>query len=125
MAATYDVTQLADNPIYQVRYKIGDTDMDTVMLQDEEIQFAIDSKTDLHAAAVMCCETIVTRLAKNFNFKLGPSDNAMSEQYYHFSQILKMLRSQATPGPIFENPNRTIFSVDMMNATSCGYVKEE
>jgi hypothetical protein len=93
------------------------------MLQDEEIQFAIDSKVDLLAASIMCCETITSRLAKKFDFRLGPSDNKLSQQYEQYNKVLERLKNSRVGlgGPVFFNPNRSIFDIDMMNACNEGH----
>jgi hypothetical protein len=128
MAATYNVEQLATNAVYRVRYTIGDTDVVTeAMLQDEEIQFALDSKVDERKAAIMCCETITSRLAKKFDFKLGPSDNKISQQFKQYSEVLQRLKSENSSFgiPAYFNRDKAIFDIDMMNAVKDSHISEE
>ena len=41
MAFSYNLDELSENPLYQVRFQIGDTVEDVHEFEDEELQFLL------------------------------------------------------------------------------------
>ncbi len=71
MTWTYDVTALDDNPVYRVRFLIGDTDSAAPLVQDEEITFAISQETSEYGAAARCCESVARNMLRRANVRIG------------------------------------------------------
>lgn len=64
MTWTYDVTQLASNTTYQVRFAMGDTVQNDPQVQDEEIAFALSQRKSVSGAAAMCCRNLASRFSR-------------------------------------------------------------
>lgn len=71
---SYDPSQLGDNRLYQVRFRLGDTDESTAHFKDAEIQFALDSSGEsVLEACISCVTAILPRVARGGEgFKVGP-----------------------------------------------------
>lgn len=67
MTFTYQLNP--PNDIARVRFHIGDTDSDAVILQDEEITFALDESGTWQAAVISCINAIIAQIARNPKFE--------------------------------------------------------
>ena len=85
---SYDPTQLATSPLYQVRMMIGDVVSTAQQLADAEILFAISSRTTTYGAAAECCRNLSARYARSV-------DQAAGSQKISYSQLSKQYATQA------------------------------
>lgn len=60
MTATYDASSLAVSALYRVRFRIGDTDTDAPLLQDEEITYLLTGNGE-DATVVEVARALLTR----------------------------------------------------------------
>jgi hypothetical protein len=128
MTWTYDATKLNDSPIYQVRFQIGDTETKMQLLQDEEIQFVLNTRESVIAAAVNCCEIIAAKLYKNPDFKLGPYTESASQLAANYEKLALRLRKTLNIGntPLYTPAHEAVFDNDMMNSTAdSAFIPEE
>ncbi len=126
MAWTYNVAELATSQLFQVRFMIGDTIQTDPLLQDEEINLIIAEKGNVRSAAVECCERISSAFARQTDYKLGPYSVNASDRSKRYEELAKKLRNKVGLAvPIFEDPRRTIFDIDMMNDAYCSHPSEE
>lgn len=64
MAWSYDPSQLATMPAYQVRLLIGDTLATDKQMQDEEIDFYLTTRANIYGSAAECCRTLATQFSR-------------------------------------------------------------
>jgi len=76
---TYDPTQIAAKPLFQVRWLIGDVIQTDQQLQDEEIGFAVTQRPSIYGAAAECCRALSARLARQ-------ADTAQGDLHTTYSQ---------------------------------------
>lgn len=71
---SYDPTQLSSSKLFQVRFRLGDTDASTAHFRDSEIQFALDvAGGSVLEACISCVLAILPRVANSGEgFKVGP-----------------------------------------------------
>ena len=100
MAVTYDPTQLNVSPLFQVRFRLGDTDVTAASFQDEEIQFALDAHaSDVTRACIDCVSAILPRMANMKEFSVGPYKEAQgSKTYDYWSKLLDELKASLKAG---------------------------
>jgi hypothetical protein len=122
MAWTYDATKLDSDKLMQVRFAIGDTIEDDPLLQDEEINHEIAINTSTLSAAIECCEAIAAKFARKADYNTGPVSVKASQQSVRYTRLAASLRAKASmqSAPVYTNPDRAIFSIDMMNS-SCDH----
>lgn len=108
----------------QVRLLIGDTDEDYAYLQDEELQFYLDKGHSLEKTAVWGVKRIITRLAKEVSYKIGPEQVEASDRLQHFKDILEMLQDDRADH-IITAPTAVIrpacFTIGMTDNRGGGY----
>lgn len=71
-----------------VRFLCGDTDPDAPLMQDEEINFILTKKTKPENAAIDCARTILSKLARQVDYTIGPEHVAASERFKQYKQYL-------------------------------------
>lgn len=128
MSWTYDITQLATSKLYQVRFIIGDTIVADPLLQDEEINFILTQKESTIATSIECCDRIVSVNARNADYDLGPFSIKASQRVKNYTELAKKLQNRniaVSGAPLFTDPSRIIFDVDMMNDSWCSHPEEE
>lgn len=124
MAWTYDSTALADNELYQVRFLIGDTNVNDPLLQDEEINFTLSEKDTVIAAAITCCERIAAAFARMVDHKLGPYSVSNSQKARHYTELAKKLTKQIAKYNVpamSSDQAGSIFDKDMMQNNTCDH----
>jgi hypothetical protein len=84
---TYDPTLLATNKVYQIRLAIGQTyKYDLIVLQDEEIQYFLDTNhADISTASIKCIDAMISRAG-------GLVDKETGQVSESGSQLLDSLR---------------------------------
>lgn len=125
MSFTYEPAQLSTSPLYQVRYRLGDTDSDTASFQDEEIVFTLESNNqNITLTCIACISALLPRLARQTEFKLGPySEKESSSAYAYWTKLLSELKAQATSyaAPIMRPPmTPALFHYNMMGVDDNG-----
>jgi hypothetical protein len=125
MSFSYDVTELANNPIYQVRYRLGDTVEASATFQDEEIQYSLgNNANDLTRTCIECVSALLPRIASKPDFEVGPySETLSSSAYAYWVKMLEELKAQLTSvsAPIMKPPTtRSIFYYDMLGVNDPG-----
>jgi len=71
MSWSYNPAQLATNTTYQVRRLIGDVNMNTQQVQDEEIAFALTQRATIYGAAAECCSYISAQYSRDVDTVAG------------------------------------------------------
>lgn len=90
---TYDPTLAKDTD--KVRYLVGDTDDDDLMLEDTEIKFLLTLENDnLFEAAARACETIAAKFARDVNYRFSTMWQDASDAYDHYMRLAKRLRER-------------------------------
>ena len=84
-----------DSLIDEVRFKIGDTDKDYYLLEDEEIEFVLESvNNSILESCIACVRAILPKLAKEVDYAIGPEKVNASDRYKHYSSILNSMISE-------------------------------
>lgn len=117
MSWTYDPTKIEEQPLYQVRYYIGDTSEDDPLLEDEEILFELSKvNNDAMQAAIHCCERIAAKLTTQVSYRLGPYSIDLSKKAEAYLKMAEKLRQKlsSSGGPTWTGTRDPIFDVGMM-----------
>lgn len=107
MTFTYTADPESED-IDAVRLLVGDVDSTEVQLQDEEIQFLIDTwsyKGSMYYVASMAAETIASRYTREINISADSQNIQMSElqqKYLTMGERLRMLHNQLLAGGIVD-----------------------
>ena len=67
MSFSYDLASPTD--VTRVRRHISDTNEETAIFSDEEIQFALDEEGSVSAAVIACIKQIIAKLASEPNMQ--------------------------------------------------------
>lgn len=93
MTWTYNLADLSTNEKDQIRLEIGDTDEQSQLLQDEEIEQAISVERNFWSASARCCEMISRLFLRRADVKLGRAMmvtyTKMAEQYLMMAASLR------------------------------------
>lgn len=92
MAWTYKAEQLSTSPLYQVRFYLTDTDADDRLMEDEEVQFLLDTWMPLVNSVVMVAAVGAQQLANRFARELDVSGDGVSIES---SALMERFRSVA------------------------------
>lgn len=95
---SYKPEELAKEPLYQVRFHLGDTDEDTASFQDEEIKYALSyNNNDVLRSCIACITALLPRLAQQTEFTVGPySEKSGSSAYNYWTKMLDELKSKVS-----------------------------
>lgn len=116
MSWTYDPTQLNESPLMQIRLILGDTDESDPLMQNEEIQFYIDSLGDVNRASIECIDAALARIASIPDYKLGPYQESTDNRVAYLNKRRAQLEEELTKycPPLSEKPTTSpIFGYDM------------
>ena len=123
MSWTYDVETLADSLKDQIRLKIGDTDPDAPLLEDEEINFFITNKEpSLLLATLDCLNVCIMRISNLPDYKLGPYSESHTSRLKYLTALRDDIQQEACLSglPASELPTtENIFSYDIMSSFCC------
>lgn len=119
MAWTYSPENLATSKRDQIRFSLGDTNEDTALLQDEEIDFILlQAGDDVPTASLAACSAIIGILSSAVSFRVGPYSEDQSDRRKAYEVLYRRMRLElirANP-PIMLNPTTSaIFRYDMMS----------
>ena len=96
MAFSYDVTQLDSSPLFQVRFRLGDTVESTASFQDGEITYSLNcNQQDVLSTCIDCISALLPRIASKSKFSLGPySEEEGKNSYEYWSKLLNELKAK-------------------------------
>ena len=120
MSFHYDPTRLSEEPLFQVRFRLGDTVEDTAFFQDEEITFALSqTNQDVVKACIQCVEAILPRIVSSSKgFTVGPytEKGVETASYQYWSRLLTDLKKDLSSGsaPVMMPAGPSIFHYDML-----------
>lgn len=104
----------------KVRFLIGDTDNDNLMLSDDEIAFAlVESSDNLYYAAAGLCRSIAARFARDVNYRFSTLWQDSGDAYIHYMELAKKYEDEALSG------GGSIEVVFTMSGHSCTQYPEE
>lgn len=101
MSFSYNPSDLSTSEKDQVRFLIGDVDSSNPILQDEEIDFAIDSQSNVYYAAAECAIAIAARYAPDVNVTIDGMSVQNQDKMKKYQAIANNLRMRATSNPKF------------------------
>jgi hypothetical protein len=118
MSFSYDPTDLATE-LNHLRLKIGDTDENDPLLQDEEIAFVQSQESSFYMRASVCCKLIVSHLAREVNFKIGNFSEDAKDAYLRYKEMEKeflALASESYPwaGGVVKSDKESIRTDDAL-----------
>lgn len=125
MSFSYDAAKLASSPIYQMRFRLGDTIKDSATFQDEELAYALScNQNDVVRTSIECITALLPRLAQQPDFKVGPySETERARSYDYWIKLLAELKSKIASynPPLSQEPTgNAIFHYDMMGVDEYG-----
>lgn len=104
-----------------VRFIIGDTEADFPLLQDAEINFALDiSGGHVYKAAESCLGAILAKMAKQVSTTLGPERIDAEKRYNHYKDLLDRIKAERrghSAYPLGDVSSAATFDVGMHDAT--------
>jgi len=101
MAFTYDIT----TDIGKVRRNIGDTDSATALLQDDEIQYYLDSANDnIYLASALAAQAISAEFSRKADTTVETVSVKYSQRAAQYASLSQRLRQDAkrlnAPNPV-------------------------
>lgn len=100
-----------------VRFLIGDTKASMPLLQDEEIDYNLETIKSPYLAAAACCESIAAAYARECDKTIGPTSikaNTLMEKYLKLAEHLKKENRRKTIRvPVMTQPHEAIFDVGL------------
>jgi hypothetical protein len=109
------------NPLFQVRLRIGDTNEDDPLLQDEEILFFLEQMGgNVLDASIRACFTIIAFLAGQVDFRVGPYSESNGNRLKWYQALLDQLSALQPGMSILMKPPTTppIFKYEMFGMES-------
>jgi hypothetical protein len=91
-----------------VRFKIGDTDEGDQLLQDGEINALISDAGSKQLAAVLACDAIVAKFARDADFSNMHLDVSRSQRVEQYRTLGTTLRLQFNSGLLPSNPSESV-----------------
>ena len=130
MAFTYNISELSENPLYQVRFQLWDNVEEIHSFEDEELQFLLDQASgDVDKACILACDKMLAKLASATDYKLGPyTENGSDARYNRWLTLKKTFVAAQTSynAPIAQQPTTSpIFGYDMMSVDCCADGSDE
>lgn len=87
MTATYVVADLSTSTTYQIRLILGDTDVTSALLQDEEIAFFYGRRGTVNGGAAMGARSISAKFSQLSDTAIGPQKFALSQKAANFKAL--------------------------------------
>lgn len=94
MTFTYSSSSIATD-LAKVRLTIGDTDSNSPLLTDEEINYFLGEKDDIVLAACDCVRAIIAKLARDVDRSNLGMSASRSQKQQHYQDLLGRLEAQA------------------------------
>jgi hypothetical protein len=80
----------------KVRGKIGDTDENRQLLQDETIEAVLVTYPTIIGASIECCKRIIARLARDVDRSAVGMSASRSQVIQHYKDLIEQLKDEAT-----------------------------
>jgi len=97
MMSQYDPSLPTDRD--KVRFHVGDTDNDNLMLSDDEVTFALTEKADnIYLAAASLCRSIAARFARDVNYRFSTLWQDAGDAYAHYMDLAERYENEALLG---------------------------
>ena len=93
-----------------VRFLVGDTNDKRPLLDDREVEFAIDQNPNLNLAAAVLCEHLFGRFAGIADVSVGPVSKSYSKVAELFQKKAQQLRSEACQTAVASFPATKVAS---------------
>jgi hypothetical protein len=103
MGWSYDAN--LSEPKNEVRFLIGDTDSTKPQLQDEEIQFLIDSSGSAASAAMSACRALAAKYARRVHEEVGDLRLFSEQMFSHYERLLTAMKLNLTSGNLDALPS--------------------
>lgn len=95
MSATYDPVALASGGKDAVRFFLGDTDMSSPLVQDEEITFALSMRGNQYGAVAMCARALSAKYARLVTNSVDGISAQMSAKTTQFLKVAQEYEAKA------------------------------
>ena len=95
MTWTYSVSDLGTSQKDDVRMLIGDTDVTSPQLQDEEIGYALVQRPSLFGAAALCCRSLAAKYAISVTTAAGDTKLQNSDISKAYARLAASFDAQA------------------------------
>lgn len=80
----------------KIRLLVGDTNNDSLMLEDEEIEFLLTNNSDaLYLTAADACEIIAAKFARDVNYRFSTLWQDAGDAYDHYMNLAERYRKTA------------------------------
>lgn len=101
MSWTYDPGLLQDDeygPLMRVRFALGDTNAAGPLLQDEEVQFLLDTHPTEGMATAVAADRIAANYAHEATYSVGNLRIDSQQRATNFRELAKQFRSEGGAG---------------------------
>jgi hypothetical protein len=92
VTTTYNPTDLATNLKDRVRFLVGDTDMASPQLQDEEIAWAVIERGNAYGAGAMCALALVAKYSRLTSISADGVSQGLDQKARAFALLAKELQ---------------------------------
>lgn len=83
----------------KVRFLVGDTDNDNLMLSDDEVTFALtEAAANIYSAAASLCKSIAARFARDVNYRFSTLWQDAGDAYAHYMALAEKYTAEAEAG---------------------------
>ncbi|MFI3171101.1 MAG: hypothetical protein R3Y58_01830 [Eubacteriales bacterium] len=119
MTFTYEISKLAETPLFQVRFRLGDTEEDTARFDDGEIAYMLElHNNNIVATCIGCVTALLPKLTTSTEFTVGPySEKEGANAFDYWSLYLASLQKEVIAGgaPVMAaTPKKSIFHYGML-----------
>ncbi len=87
---TFDQSQIATTPLYQVRDLIGDTMIGDQQLADAQISFSLTQFSNIYLSAADCCRKIAMRYAREVDTVQGELHTLYSQRFKSYTGMVRL-----------------------------------
>ena len=105
----------ADRPIDAVRFLVGDTNSDRPLLDDREVEFAIDKNPNQNLAAATLAEHLFGLFIAKADISVGPVSKSFTRVAELFKTKADQLRSEACKTAIPSFPATQVSSREVLD----------
>lgn len=87
MTTTYLPAQLGSSQVYEVRFYLGDTDSADWQLQDEEIQFSLDTRGNVYGATALCALALKGKYSRLVSISADGMSQALGQRVANYQAL--------------------------------------
>lgn len=96
---TWTYSSTGTSTLDRLRRRIGDTDTNSQLLTDEEIEDFLDEHSDdLYLAGAACCDAICAKLGRDVDRSGLGMQTTRSQKFQHYKDLAVALRNRASSG---------------------------